>query len=444
MRETTELRLDTETKLKRIAWLSSQDRSRTFNNIMHLFNEESLAICYDELSGMKAVGTDGVSKAKYGEELKTNLKGLLERMKQMAYRPGAVRQVLIPKAGKAGTFRPLGISNFEDKLVQKMTQKILESIYDPIFLDCSFGFRPGKGCHDAIKVLHHYLYKNEVETVIDVDLSNFFNSIDHNLLEELLRKKIKDERFMRYILRMFKAGVLAEGELTVSEEGVMQGSVCSPVLANIFAHAVIDEWFEEVVKPYCAGRVALFRYADDVVICCRNRRDAERIKKALGNRLMKYKLKLNEEKTKMVAFSKSQHRASKPQGTFDFLGFTFYWGKSKGGAGIVKVKTIGKRLRDKLKRVNRWLRENRNRMKLEDLWERFCDKVRGHIQYYGVSFNISAVKKFLQQSRRLLFKWVNRRSQRKSFYWEKFQLYEAENPLPKAVIYHSLFTKVTT
>lgn len=439
MREPTELCLDTETKLKRIAWLSSQDKCKTFANVMHLFHEESLATCFHELSGRKAVGTDGIDKARYGENLEINLRELTERMKRMAYRPGAVRQVLIPKEGKPGATRPLGISNFEDKIVQKMMQKVLESMYEPLFYDCSYGFRPGKSCHDAIKALHHHLYKEEVETVIDVDLSNFFGSIDHKLLESMLREKCTDHRFLRYIIRLFKAGILSEGELKISEEGVPQGCVCSPVLANIFAHVVLDEWFEETVKPLCAGPAAMFRYADDVVICCRYHRDAERIKIALGRRLAKYKLKLNEDKTKMVGFSKRQHRAGIPQGVFDFLGFTFYWGTSRGGKGIVKLKTSNNRLRSKLKKVNEWLRESRNKYKLKELWKVICAKIRGHIQYYGVSFNIDSVNKFLQRVRRLTFKWLNRRSQRKSFNWEKFQLFTVLNPLPKAEICHVLF-----
>lgn len=439
MQESTELCDDTETKLKRIAWLSAQDNRKVFDNVMHLFNAESLTICFHELSGKKAVGIDGIDKASYGNNLKENLQNLVERMKRMGYRPGAVRQVLIPKEGKPGATRPLGISNFEDKLVQKMMQKILESIYDPLFYHNSFGFRTGKGCHDAIKALHHYLYKEEVETVIDVDISNFFGSIDHKILENMLREKITDDRFIRYMIRLFKAGVLSEGELKISEEGVPQGCVCSPILANIFAHIVIDEWFEVIVKPRCEGAVTMFRYADDMVICCRYQRDAERINTALGKRLARYQLKLNEDKTKMVSFSKSQHRAGNLQGIFDFLGFTFYWGKSRKGAGIVKVKTSKKRLRDKLKKVNDWLRVNRNKHQMKELWKIINSKVRGHIQYYGVSFNIDEVNKFLHEVSRLSYKWLNRRSQRKSFNWDSFQLFYQRNPLPKARICHALF-----
>ena len=234
--EPTEFQVSTETKLNRIAWLSSRDKKKVFNNLMHLFNKESLRSCFNELDGGKAVGIDGVNKAHYEAELDANLDNLVERMKRMGYRPGPVRQTLIPKEGKPGATRPLGIGNFEDKIVQKMMQKVLESIYEPLFYECSYGFRPGMGCHDAIKALHQHLYKYETQTIIDVDLANYFGTINHKILENVLREKIEDEKFIRYLIRMFKAGVLAEGELTVSEEGVPQGSSCSPVLANIFAH----------------------------------------------------------------------------------------------------------------------------------------------------------------------------------------------------------------
>lgn len=436
---TTDPQITTETKLKRIAWLSSQSRDRVFGQLMHHINEGLLRSCYQELDGKKALGIDGIDKASYGEHLGENLKELVLRMKRMAYRPGPVRQVQIPKAGKAGATRPLGISNFEDKLVQMGMHKVLESIYEPIFLNCSYGFRPGRGCHDAIRALSDHLYQNQVETVIDVDLANFFGSIDHKELEKLLREKIVDSKFMRYIIRMFKAGVLADGELTVSAEGVAQGSVCSPILANIFAHYVIDEWFEETVKKHCAGRVEMFRYADDLVICCQYQRDSERVKQALGQRLTKYKLKLNEDKTKLVGFSKRGFRAGSRQGVFDFLGFTFYLGHSKKGFVIAKLKTSGKRIREKLKALNEWARKVRSAHPIKAIWGTFCAKLRGHIQYYGVSHNSKHVQTYLMKAKRILFKWLNRRSQKRSFSWDKFELFVKRFPLPVAKVKHALF-----
>jgi len=232
---------------------------------MHLFNKDSLRECYHELDGRKAYGSDGISKEEYGVNLEANLEDLVKRMKRMAYRPAAVRQVLIPKEGKSNKTRPLGISNFEDKVFQKMMQKVLESIYEPRFKDCSYGFRPNRNCHMAIKELSNYLYYHKTETVLDVDISNFFGSIDQKMLQVMLSSKIKDSKFIRYIVRMFKAGVLADGELVISDEGLSQGSICSPVLANIFADYVIDNWFEDKIKPQFEAE--MFRYSDDGSNC---------------------------------------------------------------------------------------------------------------------------------------------------------------------------------
>lgn len=405
---------------------------------MHLFNEDSLRECFNELDGRKAVGADGIDKEKYREDLDENLRNLVARMKRMAYRPGPVRKVLIPKDGKPNEKRPLGICNFEDKIVQKMMQNVLESIYDPQFLKCSYGFRAGIGCHDAIKDLDGHLFRYEVQSVIDIDLSNFFGSIDHKEVVKILRKRIKDETLIRYIVRMFKAGVLANGELTVSDEGVPQGSPCSPTIANIFAHYVIDEWFEEVVKAHCKGRVELFRYADDAVMCCQLNEDAERIKKALGNRLAKHNLKLNEDKTACVSFSRREYEQGREQGVFHFLGFTFYWGRSRRGTVIPKIKTQGKRMRSKLKNVNEWAKKIKNKHRLSYIWKLFCSKLEGHIRYFGMSFNFNSVAIFVDKAKGILFKWLNRRSQRKSFDWERFNLFIEKNPLPAIKVHHSL------
>lgn len=301
------------------------------------------------------------------------------------------------------------------------------------------GFRAGIGCHDAVKDLMGHLFDHEVQSVIDIDFSNFFGSIDHKEVLKVVQERIKDKTLIRYIGRLFKAGVLANGELTISDEGVPQGSPCSPTIANIFAHYVLDEWFEKVVKDHCTGRVKLFRYADDAVICCQNRQDAVRIKSALSNRLAKYKLQLNEEKTSFVSFSRREYQQGKTQGVFHFLGFTFYWGRSRKGVAIPKVKTHGKRMRSKLNNVNEWAKQVRNKYRLIHIWKLFCTKLEGHIRYFGVSFNIERVRIFMDKAVGILFKWLNRRSQRKSFDWDKFCLFKAKNPLPRIKVHHALF-----
>jgi group II intron reverse transcriptase/maturase len=437
--EPTERQYLTKTKLERIAWLSGRDPDKKFESLMHLYNTESLAACFQELDGKKALGSDRVSKNDYGQSLTQNLEDLVASLKQMAYRPGPVREVLIPKEGKPGSFRPLGIANFEDKVVQKMTAKILESIYEPMFMGCSYGFRPGRGCHDAIFDLHQHLFRHEVETVIDVDLANFFGTIRPQVVDEILRKRIGDDRFLRYIQRLFKAGVLSAGELTISDEGVPQGSPASPVIANIVAHEVIDTWFESVVKVHCRGRVTMHRYCDDLVICCQYASDAVRVHKALGLRLNKYGLKMNEEKTRMVSFSKKLSAAGGKQEGFDFLGFTYYLGKSRRGIVVPKLKTSRKRFTSKLKRIASWVRANRSKMRLPELWATFCSKIRGHIAYYGVSYNYSRVSSFLHNAKQIVFKWLNRRGGRKKLSWAKFQLFFTRFPMPVNKIIHPLF-----
>lgn len=432
--------MSTATKLKRIAWLSASDPNKTFECIMHHVNLETLWRNFDLLDEKKAVGIDGISKKEYKQNLIPNLEDLLTRMKNMAYKPMPVKEVRILKEGQPGKFRPLGISIIEDKIVQGAFREVLEAIYEPTFLEGSHGFRPGRSCHTAIMALRDYLQNNPVETVIDIDLKNFFGTLDHRILESILREKIKDDRFIRYIIRMFKAGVLSDGELTVSDQGVPQGSICSPILANIYAHTVLDEWVQSI-QPHCKGKVTLFRYADDAVICCAEQSDAVRVREALPKRLAKYKLELNEEKTQMVPFSRVRAAQGESQGTFDFLGFTFYWGKTRGGWTVPKLKTSGKTMKRKLANVKSWAKTNRCKKQLTDLWKIFISKLRGHIQYYGVTFNVRNVQAFCWKATRIVFKWLNRRSQKKSFTWEDFRKYISRYPLPVARVCHSLIAK---
>ena len=283
------------------------------------------------------------------------------------------------------------------------------------------------------------MYENNIQTVIDIDLKNYFGTIDHKTLEDILRQKIKDPIFMRYIIRMFKAGVLSNDDLRITDEGVPQGSICSPVLANIYAHYAIDTWVEKMVKPHCKGKVELFRYADDQIICCEYEKDAEKIRQVLPKRLEKFKLQLNEEKTKLVPFDKRKAGLGIRQGTFDFLGFTFYWGKSQRGYTIPQLKTKAKAMRSKLNKMTKWIKEVRNQKPLKEIWKTFQAKIRGHIEYYNVSHNSREVGNFVHKATEIMFKWLNRRSQRNSFGWEKFYLFIKANPLPKVKIAYKLF-----
>lgn len=429
----------TETKLARIAEQSRQDPRMELKWLMPHFNRESLEQCFRELDGRKATGADGIRKEEYRKELGSNLNSLIARMKSMSYRPGPVREVLIPKEGQIGKSRPLGVSNFEDKIVQLMMSKILEAIYEPRFRECSYGFRPGRSCHTAIKSLYEYLYRNRNAVVIDVDLKNYFGSLNHEKLLDALRQKIKDDKFMRYVVRMLKAGILSDGELKKTEEGSPQGSIVSPILSNIYGHYAIDCWFEKVMKKEIQGKAEMFRYADDIVICCEYREDAERIKEGLKARLAMVSLEMSEEKSKLVPFDRKAASRGEKQGSFDFLGFTFYFGRSRRGNMVVMLKTSKKRVKSKLKKISIWMKKNRDQGKLEQLWRKFVIKLNGHSRYYGVSFNTRMVGKFIFAATRIFFKWMNRRSQRKSFNWDKFKLFLDSHSRPISKLYHPLY-----
>jgi group II intron reverse transcriptase/maturase len=428
----------TETRLKRLKQRCKGDPDIELKWLMPIFDIKGLTSWFHLLDGTKASGIDGVTKREYGENLQTNLQSLLEQMKGLSYRPGAVREVLIPKGD--GKMRPLGICNLEDKIVQTGMAKVLEAIYEPMFYDFSYGFRPGRSCHAAIKDLHKYLYKNRCDCVIDVDIRNFFGSIRHEILINLIGGKIADEVFLRYVSRTLKAGVLRGDQFAVSDEGTPQGSPVSPVLANIFAHYVIDRWFVEMAKPVMRGRVHMVRYADDLVICCELASDASRILTGLKNRLKKFGLEVNGDKTKIVHFDRNGLGRGERQESFDFLGFTWYIGKSlKGGFPLVKVKTSRKRLSAKLRRVREWMSENRHRHRLVTLWTKFRRKLDGHIRYYGVSFNQRNVGSFINSAVKIFFKWINRRSQKRSINWDKFNKFVERYPLPETKTYVYLF-----
>ncbi len=433
---TTKCNLEMETKLKRIEKLSIENPKMEFKWLMQHFTKENLMSCFHALDRKKAVGIDGVRKEDYEKNLEKNIESLINRMKKLKYYPAPVREVKIPKGN--GKYRPLGISSIEDKIIQSMYAKILNAIYEPLFIEESYGFRPGRSCHDAIKNLQNHLNSRSDCVVIDMDLSNFFGTINQRKLVQILELKIKDRTFIRYIVRMLRSGILVEGELKKSDEGTAQGSICSPILANIFAHYAIDLWVKKMVPRYLHGKIHMVRFADDCVICA-DRLDIPKILKALEGRLERFSLKLNLEKTKIVEFSRAKSRKGIRQGSFNFLGFTFYVGKSRMGYPIVKLKTARKTFSTKLKMITLWCKINRNRYRLAALWKSFIIKMRGHLNYYGVSHNSEMVECFLTRSVRIFFKWINRRSQKRSFNWKKFTLYTRLRPLPVVSVVHPLF-----
>ena len=405
-----------------IASRAKEYPNMVFKTLMHYFSVDHLRQAYREIPGSKAVGSDGITKEKYGVNLEENLQALHQRMLRMAYRPAPAKLVLIPKAD--GGQRPIAISNFEDKLVQKIASDILMAIYDRSFHRFSFGFRRGKSCHGAIGYLFNKLRRHNLPWIVDVDLKSFFNSIDHQKLLEVLRLKISDQRFIRYIARMLKSGTLVEGISQEAEVGTPQGSIVSPILANLFLHHILDEWFMKVIRPELGGE--LVRYADDFVAAFATEEKAQEFVARLNERLAEYRLSLNPDKSRIVCFDRNNDR----NGTFDFLGFTFYWGRQD-GQKVLKVRTSMKTLKKKIQNFDHWIKANRSRLKLEIIWTKAAEKLRGHYQYFGVLWNRRKLCHFYHQAIRSLFRWLNRRSQKKSYTWEGFKMRLESLPLPQ-------------
>jgi len=424
-----------EMRTKRDGIREASLRGEKLRCLMIHFTEENLTRCYHQLDARKAVGIDQVTKEMYGVDLKKNISDLVSRLRSMSYRPQPARLVKIPKSD--GKERPLAISCLEDKIVQMLTKELLDAVYEPIFLDCSYGFRSGRSCHDAIRDLDGILHRGKVWHVLDIDLQNFFGEISHSKLLSVLKLKISDKRFLRYISRMLKSGIMSESHIVRPESGSPQGSICSPVLANVYAHYCIDVWFEKEVKPRLAGRGHIVRYADDMCICLSHESDVQRVMSSLKGRLSRFDLLLNEAKTSMIKLDKGKG-ASKSK-TFSFLGFEFYVGKSRKGWPVIKIKTAGKTLRRSLKELTDWIKLNRNKARLRNLWDIYLAKVRGHLQYFGVSGNFRWLSKFITAATRIFFKWINRRSQKRSFSWDKFKLFLEKYPLPAPRIVHKLY-----
>jgi len=431
-----------ETKLNLIAEIAVKDGKCRFNNLIHLLNKDRLKECFYQLKKGRAVGVDDVTFEEYEQNLDANLEDLVARMKRCSYRPQPVRRAYIPKAN--GKLRPLGIPAIEDKIVQMGIARILTAIYEADFLGFSYGFRPGRSCHDALDRLDKVIMKHPINHVIDADIKGFFDNVNHDWLLRCLQERISDKKLLRYIVRFLKAGVMEEGKWQVTDKGTPQGGIISPILANIYLHYVLDLWLERVVKRQSRGMVAVVRYADDFVICVRYKDEAERILIELRKRLEKFGLELAVDKTKIIGFGRFavENARNKGQraGTFNFLGFTHFCDKTRTGKFKVGRTTDRKRFRAKMKEMKIWLKSVRNTAPVKDWWPILCAKLRGHFQYYGVSGNYRGIKRFYYLTVRLVLKWLNRRSQKKSFNWERYLNYLAKYPLPKPKVYHNLYT----
>ena len=429
------------TKITRINQIAIEKPNEVFTSIYHLINKELLKECFNDLDGNKAVGIDKITKDDYRYNLEENLDKLVEKLKNKSYRPSPAKKVNIPKAN--GKLRGLAIANFEDKIVQMAVKKLVEAIFEPKFTNNMFGFRPGIGCHDCLKYLNICIEKKPTNYILDADIKGYFDNISHELIIKGLETHIKDKNLLRLIRRFLKAGIMENDKYITNDYGTPQGSILSPVLANIVMYYAIILHIERL-KTKSRGYIEIVNYADDMVLCFQYEEEAIMVYNSLKNRLNRLGLEFAEDKTRLIEFGKCASFSRKRQGlgkpeTFDFLGFTHYCSKSdKDGHYRVKRKTSKRKLKQKIQEFKVWIKENRN-LPLANIMTTVKRKLIGHYNYYGITDNTNSMKIYLQEIKKLLFKWLNRRSQRKSYTIEKFiQLLEIIN-LPKPKIKVSIY-----
>lgn len=406
-----------------------------FTNLAHLIDFELLREAFWQTRKDGAAGVDRITGREYGENLDANLNDLHQRLKEQRYRAQPVRRVYIDK--EAGKKRPLGIPAFEDKIVQRAVVMLLEAIYEQDFLTCSYGYRPGRSPHQALHDLREKCMEGWVNWIVDADIQGFFDQLDRGILRDLLHKRVKDGGIDRLIGKWFGAGVLDGEEVLYPERGTPQGSVISPILANIYLHYVLDEWFEQVVMPRLRGRVFLIRYADDFVIGCEHEDDARRLLDVLSKRLNKHGLNLHPDKTRMVRFYRQPRYAEMdPENDVcNFLGFTHYWGKSHRGFWVVKRSTMSKRHRSAVKDLWEWCKTHRH----DDLRKQYVvlsQKLNGLYQYYGIRGNAEALKRLYGEAVRTWKYWRERCSQKSRKTWKSFRQFLDLLPLPQPRIVH--------
>jgi RNA-directed DNA polymerase len=416
-----------QTSLRGIAKKAQEQKKHRFGNLYEMLNEENLLDCWQYIRKDAACGVDRVSAREYEENLEENIRNLVERLKRKSYRAKLVRRQYIPKGG--GKMRPLGIPATEDKLLQLAVKRILEAIYEQDFLRCSYGYRPKVGPLNAVDKLTVKLQFGRYNYIVEADIRAFFDNMDHEWIVRMLEERIDDRALIWLIKKWLKAGVLdTDGQVIHPVTGTPQGGIVSPVLSNIYLHYALDLWFHKVFKKQCRGEACLIRFADDFVSAFQYREDAERFYRMLGERLGKFKLEMSEEKTRIIPFPR--HRPSGKY-RFDFLGFEFYWGKDRSGKPHLKRRTSRKKLRSSIKCFTEWCKKNRN-LEPRVLFRRLNAKLRGYYNYYGVFGNYDSLQQFLQQVKRILFKWLNRRSQRRSYNWRGFgqllEHYRVEQP----------------
>jgi group II intron reverse transcriptase/maturase len=405
-----------------------------FLSLAHLIDEVMLKAAYERVRKDAAVGVDGITKEQYGERLDANVRDLHQRMRMKTYRHQPIRRVHIPK--ERGKTRPIGISSMEDKMVQDALREVLQAVHEPMFFDCSYGFRPGRSAHGALRALNRVLVRGEANWVLEADIQSFFDSIDRKMLMEMLRKRVADTSLLRLVGKCLHVGILDGAEYTTPTEGTVQGSALSPLLGNVYLHHVLDEWFEYVVRPRLAGKACLVRYADDFVIAFKREDDARRVMAVLGRRFERFGLTLHPDKTRLLPFGrpKGGQPGGKGPATFDFLGFTHYWRRSRWGSWVPGLKTRTARLRRAITAVADWCRRHRHKP-VREQHAALKRRLVGHFNYFGVESNRRGLTTLTWWTERVWRKWLDRRSQRAHMTWRRFKQLLRVFPLPQPRVY---------
>jgi len=429
-----------KTKLERIGKLAREQKETVFNNLGHVIDLELLQECYRRLDGNKAVGIDGVTKESYGTKLEENLKELLSRIRKGAYKPQASRIVEISK--EDGSKRPLAIACFEDKMVQMAAKTILTLIYEPLFLPCSFGYREGMNAHEALKALMEHSNRNSNGAVVEIDLRKYFDSIPHSNLMQILREKITDARFLKLIEILLRSPKLVEGKVVLNTRGCPQGSVIAPILSNIYLHYVIDDWFNKIRKTHLVGIAEEVRFADDLVFVFQHGQDADKLYKVLPKRLERYGLEMHLGKSSILPSGRKAAEEAIKRGerlpTYKFLGFVCYWGLSRKGFWRLKYKSRSDRMTAKLNELREDL-SNCLHEKTQEVISKMIRIVKGWINYHAISDNQRRVYSFIHESRRILFRWRNRKGGKRRLTWTKFAKLLATVGYPKGFKTISMF-----
>jgi RNA-directed DNA polymerase len=401
-----------------------------FHSLGHLIDVPALMRAYRRMRKDAAVGVDGVTKELYGQDLERNIHVLHERLVSKRYRHQPIRRVHIPK--EKGKTRPIGISAFEDKLVQNAVREVLEAICEQDFLACSHGFRPKRSAHDAIRALDRIMHRGKVSWILEADIVSFFDSLDRTKLMEMLQIRVADGSLLRLIGKCLHVGVLDGVEYSEPDTGTAQGSVLSPLLGNVYLHYVLDQWFEREVKPRLRGETHLVRYADDFVMTFERQDDAERVMDVLGKRMGRFGLTLHPDKTRLLRFRRppAAQMGGKGPATFDFLGFTLYWRRARSGRWGMMCKTRHARLRRAVNNVAEWCRRHRH-LPVKAQHAALTTRIRGHFNYFGVSGNFRSLLMVVQEAKRAWFKWLRRRSQQAHLNWARFGEMLKRFPLPR-------------